>query len=118
KLKKTVNEKDRQIGIISRISVKKNRLTGKEWTVEVPIYWSIGIDDVGSCVDFLIEEKHWKKDGQGKIDAKEFEFVGTRNKLIDHIEHEGLEFDLRQLVAEAWKKIEDGCRVERKSRYT
>ena len=51
-----VNGTKRQIGINSRLSIKKNRLTGKEWTVEVPIYWSSGMDDIGSMVSFLVDE--------------------------------------------------------------
>lgn len=116
KLTKEVNGKPRQLGIISRVTIKKNRLTGKEWTVEIPIYHSTGIDDIGSCVDFLVSEKRWSRSGQ-KIDAKEFKFLGNRTKLIKHIEDNKLEFDLRDLVAEAWRKVEQACYIDRKNRY-
>ena len=56
---RTINGTKREIGMISRVKVSKNRLTGKEWTVDMPIYHSYGIDDIGACVDLLLREKHW-----------------------------------------------------------
>lgn len=109
-----VNGKPRQIGINAKIAIKKNRLTGKEWNVEVPIYWSSGIDDTGAMVDFLIEEKHWSK---GKLECPEFGFTGSRDKLIKHIEENNHERQLKVLVYEVWKGIEEKCHVHRKARY-
>lgn len=119
KLKKTVNGTDRQIGITSRISVKKNRLTGKEWSIDIPIYHSFGIDDVGSCVDFLVKEKRWSaaERGKGSIKATDFDFEGSRESIIKKIEDEDLEFDLKGIVAEVWQEIEAACQLDRKSRY-
>ncbi len=134
-LHKEVNGNKREIGIISHLKIRKNRLTGKNWNVDVPIYWSTGIDEVGSMVDFLIDEKHWNS-GQsdqpvsknpddkkkpdrksGKIIAPEFNFEGPRIKLIRHIEDNNLELDLRTTVAEVFQEIEDACVVHRKPRY-
>lgn len=120
KLKKTVHGKDRQVGIMSRLAIKKNRITGKEWSVQVPLYWSTGIDDVGSCVDFLTEEKQWPKNkDSGKIDGTgDFKGCeGCREQVIKFIEENDLEDDLRDLVADVWKSVEDACIVERKKRY-
>lgn len=116
KISKTVNGKKRQIGITCRIQTKKNRLTGKEWTVEMPIFHSFGIDDVGSCVDFLVEEKHWPC-SKGIIKADEFNFRGTRDKLIRFIEQEEAELDLRMITGEVWNEIEEACQLKRKRRY-
>ena len=115
-LKKSHKGIDRQIGIISKIRVRKNRLTGREVSVEVPIYHSYGIDDTGSCVDFLVKEKHWKKAGQS-ISAPEFDFKGTRTKLIELIEEEELEFDLRDIVSEVYSDIQEAIKLDRKKRY-
>jgi recombination protein RecA len=118
KLNKTVRDKQRQVGIITKIAVKKNRLSGKEWAVEVPIYHSYGIDDIGSCIDYLTSEKHWKKaESGGKITAADFNFEGTRDALIKKIETEGLEKDLRMAVAGVWADIEAACALKRKPRY-
>jgi len=119
KLKKTVHDKDRQVGIVSRLAIKKNRITGKEWSISIPVYWSTGLDDVGSMIDFLLDERIWKKDKSGQIDGSG-DFVGCegyREQVIKFIEDNDLEDDLRDLVADVWKSVEDACAVERKKRY-
>lgn len=115
-IKKRVNGKEHQIGVQCQVRVKKNRITGRDCKVTVPIYWSVGIDDVGGCVDYLIEEGHWKKT-KGGVAAPEFDFAGTRDELIALVEEGGLEKELRKTVTSVWKSIEVACRVERKKRY-
>lgn len=116
-LKKEVNGTKRSIGAVVKAATKKNRLTGKAWSVDVPLYWSHGLDDIGSCVDFLIAEKRWPAN-DGTINAKDFDLPRVRREvLIRTIEREGLEFDLRQLVAEVWKEIETACSIKRKNPY-
>jgi len=116
KLKDRVRGKDRQIGIRSQVQVKKNRQTGREVKVDMPIYFSVGIDDTESCIDYLIEEKHWSKFGS-KITAPEFDFSGKKETLIQKVEEEGLEGELRSAVTGVWNDIEESCRVKRKKRY-
>ena len=116
KLKVDVNGKKRTKGMKSQVKVLKNRMTGKDQCVVIPIYNSHGIDDTGSCVDFLIEEKRWKV-YKGNVKAPEFDFVGNREKLIRKIEKEELEGELRLLVAEVWNEIEAATVVNRKKRY-
>lgn len=116
KIKKTVRGQPRQLGITCQVAIKKNRLNGRERKVEIPIYHSFGIDDVGGCVDWLLEEKHWTGK-EGNVDAAEFNFAGKRDKLIELIEEQGKERDLRMLVADVWNEIEEACEVKRKRRY-
>lgn len=116
KLKKTVKGKERQLGITCEVKVKKNRLTGKERTIEIPIYHSLGIDDLGSCVDYLIEEKYWSKNG-ASIHAADFAFKGGRDKLIDWIEENHKEGELRELVGKLWQEIEQECEIKRRNKY-
>ena len=116
KITKTVRGKTIPIGIIAKLQVKKNRLTGVDRVVEVPIYYSVGFDDTGSCIDYLIEMKHWSQSGQ-TIHAKEFKFRGTRDKLIRRIEVRNLYFRLQNIVGGVWSEVEESCRVKRKSRY-
>lgn len=115
-LKKTVKKKPRQIGIITEIRVKKNRVTGKKRRVQVPIYHSYGVDDIGSCIDWLIAEGHWSKSGTN-VRASEFEFKGPREALIKKIEADGLERELQMTVASVWKQLDAECAVKRKPRY-
>lgn len=115
-VKKTVKGKPRQLGIISKIKVKKNRLTGKLREVEIPILWSYGIDDNRSMVRYLIEEGHWKEE-KGIIDAKEFKFKGSEDKLVAKLEQEGLVKELKALVGDVWNEVEKACEQEREPRY-
>lgn len=116
KLKKKVREKERQIGIICRVKIKKNRFTGRDVSVNIPIYWSHGIDNTGSLVDFLVEEGHWKV-VKGQINAVEFGAVANREDLIKEIEEDKHEKQLRSIVANVWRSIENELKVERKPRY-
>jgi RecA/RadA recombinase len=113
---KTVRKKKRQLGIYAKMKIEKNRITGRERDVIVPIYHSIGIDDIGSCIDFLVEEGHWKE-SKGTVRAPEFDFTGTCEQLVRRIEEEDDELQLRALVGRVWGEIEAACVVKRKSRY-
>lgn len=119
RLKKMVRGKDRQIGIVAKVAVKKNRLTGKECTVEVPIYSSHGMDDVGSCVDYLVSEGFWKKTKSGVVCVKGLgpEQSLKRDAIIKLVEEDGAEADLRELVGKVWAEIEEASAVKRKKRY-
>lgn len=105
-LTKEVKGKKRKIGTISRFKFMKNRFTGNKGMADVPIYRKFGLDDIGSCIDYLVEEKHWGKSGQ-TIDADDLEFEGTRKKLIQYIEENDLQDELRECVQDCWDTIEE-----------
>jgi len=118
-IKKLYKGKDRKVGANIKVNVVKSRLTGKEGDVTVPIYYSFGIDNTGSCVDWLIEEGVWKKTKSGVIEATG---IGPtlslkREKLIRHIEENDLCSDLNELVEQEWNEVEKAIAIERKSRY-
>ena len=116
-IKKTVRKKQRQVGVLIRARVKKNHLTGKLGSVDIPIYWSYGIDNTGSMIDYLVSEGHWtKKKGVG-IEAPEFEFTGSRDDLVRHVEENELDRDLKEITAEVWHEIEEAMSLGRKPRY-
>lgn len=110
------NNKDRQQGIKSIVKIKKNRIAGRDRSVLVPIYHSHGIDDLGGCVDYLIDEGHWRV-SNGVINAKEFDVQLKREKLIAHIELEEEERALRKIVSDVWDTIESAVSIKRKNRY-
>lgn len=116
-IKKTVRGQPRKIGSIVQAKIKKNRDTGREWAVNLHHYPSIGFDDVGSCVAFLIDEGYWKKRSDGKIEALEFKLVGTPEKVAAWIDSEGKGVALRILTARLWNEIDAACAVKRKPRY-
>lgn len=115
-IRKHVLGKDRQIGTLCEIRTKKNRIQGKDRSVIVPILWSMGIDDTGACVDYLVEEGRWHKK-KGMIEAPDLDFEGSREKLIRHIEKQDLVRDVREYVTDLWEEIEQACEVHRKPRY-
>jgi RecA/RadA recombinase len=104
-------------GHLCRFRVKKNRVKGKDRSVYVPIYDSYGVDDIGSCVDYLIKQNHWKTKKQSIV-ASEFDVTYSRDKLINYIIKEELEKDLQEIVGDVWKDIEDAIAIHRpKRRY-
>lgn len=117
-LTKTVGGKKRQLGIRCKVDVKRSRFTGRKRSVEVPIYHSTGIDDVGSCVDYLVDEGYWKT----KVNVIEVTGIGpvwnaAREQVIGQIEGDELEEDLRELVGMVWGDVEKACEMKRKRRY-
>jgi recombination protein RecA len=115
KIKKDVNGKKREQGICSQVRIKKNRLTGRDRAVEIPIYHSHGIDDVGHCVSYLVDEGIWKKT-KGII-TTDIGLEGKEEDIIQAIETENKEQLLQDSVAKTWATIEEASAVLRKPRY-
>lgn len=112
---KTVKGKPVKIGIISEILVKKNKLTGKRREVVVPIYYDYGIDDIGSCVDYLISMGTWKKSGT-KINTPFG--LHTREKVISTIEGDEKKIaKLKSIVQSTWDSFENSIKTNRKPRF-
>ena len=111
---KKLNEK---IGSNSKIQVSKNKLTFKHRTIEIPVYDNFGIDDIGSCIDYLVTEKIWDKPTKQTIVAEHFGWEGKRETIIKRIERTAKESELQQLVGRTWGNKEDSLKVDRKRRY-
>lgn len=112
---KTVLGKSRKVGTHVKASVRKSRHTGKHSEVEIDIFPSHGIDDVGDCVDYLIDEDVLPKKGEGKFAA--FGTIGGRDKIIKVILRDGLENDLKTMCTERWAEVQAASAVVRKNRY-
>jgi RecA/RadA recombinase len=103
-------------GVNTRCSMDKNSVTGKLRDIEFDIYYDMGIDDIGSMVSFLLEQKHWKSGSW--IDANDLGMrENGKDKLIRAIEDMGLEQKLKRIVQVIWNKREDKLQLGRKSRY-
>ncbi len=109
---------ERAIGKVTRVSIKKNHINGWEGDyVTVPHYRSTGFDDLGGCVDFLVEEKVWTESAK-KINTKGFVPNSMkREALVAYIENKGLEKKLKLLVRDTWNEIEEKSSIKRKKRY-
>jgi hypothetical protein len=111
----TLKSKDRKIGTNVKAEVIKNKLTGKEREAEFKIYYDYGIDDVSACVDFLCKE-HWPKVKAQSWKAEELGVEGSKATIIDFIEQENAEKEMRELVGRAWNKIEESLRLDNRKR--
>lgn len=114
--------KDRIIGADCITKCTKNKLTGKIREVYFPIYYSYGIDDIGSIIDFLVAEEHWTSERAGKntpaiITAKELRLTKTRTQLIEYIEDMHCENQLEALAEKVWREIEESIKLDRRPRY-
>ena len=114
-----------KVGQLSRVHIRKNRQTGGDHTIEVPMYrkGGSGIDDLGGMINFLVHWKRWSKEGEprnpdeGKIDAPELDFVGTKDNLIRMILDRDKGHVLREVVGNVWQEVEEASKVERERRY-
>lgn len=96
------------VGHHVQAKITKNRLTGKKRTVDFKVYDGYGVDDIGSNIDYMIAEGSWTKSGQ-KINPRGLgdEEPRSEEKLIEYIEDNNLEEDLRMLVGETWRANEN-----------
>lgn len=108
----------KSIGSRVLIKITKNKITGKRRAIQLSLYDGYGIDDVGSCVNFLVEEKFWPVIGPGKVHAPDFSYKSSETKLVRLIERHNQENQLRQCVQRSWNAIEDALKIDRKRRYT
>jgi len=117
---KRIRKRNIQIGINCKVKISKNKLTGKIREVEFPIYYDYGIDDIGSCISWMVSEGFWKMKGR-TIDAAYLDFQGTMEKLIKEVESNDLEQNLlprlRGCIGHHWRKREESLKLNRRSKY-
>lgn len=125
-IRKEVRGKLREVGSTCIVTVRKNRVTGKvgkERSATIPIYLGLGIDDVGSIVDFLIDEQYFTLK---RVDEKkrkiwkvpDLDLAGTRNAIVRFIDENDAHEVFQDMASKVWKEIEDECMtVNRKNRY-
>ena len=120
KIKKVVVGREQVIGVQCKVKVRKNRITGRERDVTIPIHFDTGIDDIGSMVDYLVYWKFWPKSDGGLINASaDFDGVKKRREdLIAWLEANNLRDDLEDVVEAAWGDVERRLKVERVCKYT
>jgi RecA/RadA recombinase len=116
KITKEVNGKPRVIGVHSTCKIEKNRINGKDRKISLIFVPGVGIDSLGTTVDYLLEEKHWVTSG-GRINCPLFEKTYYREELIGKIEDEGREDEVYQEMQACWDGIEEACRINRKPRF-
>lgn len=108
--------KGRIIGNNVLAKVEKAKLTGKVREAKFAIFHDLGVDDIRSCIDFLVYFEMWKKSKQ-TINAEHFKIKGTMATIISAIEKRNLEPKLKKLVGRLWHQIEDEIKLNRKKKY-
>lgn len=124
KIVRRIKGADRTVGHYLKVKFQKNRISGNDdFSVMLPFHRAHGFDEIGSLVDYCVEEGRWEATGKEGADSKkiitapDFSFSGSREDLIQKIETDGLETELRLIVSEVWREIEAACAVVRKPRY-
>lgn len=117
KINKTVRKKNHQIGNSTKLKIDKNKYTGKQRQAIFDTYYDYGVDDIGSMVDWLLDNGVWSKGKSIHTDGLSSEFSGGRASIIEHVEEQSLEDELKEIVAENWAQIEESLRLGRKSRF-
>jgi hypothetical protein len=125
-IKRTVLGKSRVVGSFIQVDVRKNRVTGLDTKVVLPFMPKTGFDETGACVDYLCDEKHWKREGReedrtaGKITAPEFGIKEMpREKLVQYIEESDARVrKLTALTQFVFRKIDEATTLVRRRRYS
>lgn len=108
--------KERRTGIVAQVHVKKNRQTGRDRQVEIPLYYASGLADVDGNIRYLIQEGYWSET-KGVVDAQEFDQKCSREELVKFVEDNDAEDMLAALVEQVWNDIDGKTAVIRKSKY-
>lgn len=113
----------RVLGAEVRARVTKNRETGKVRDAEFPVYVSYGVDDIVSCIDFMVDAKKWATTKHGNHGTFyhvpgicEEEGLPLK-QLIATIEGDKLMADIREMVGAAWTAIEEEIVVKRQPKF-
>ena len=115
---KDVKGKRHNVGIYCELTVKKNRITGKKGKITIPIYHSYGMDDIGSCIKYLVEAGHWKGNKlETRVIAPEFDYTGSVQELAKWIEENNKQQKLKNIASAVYKAIEESLAIKRKPRY-
>jgi len=115
-LPKEVKKQKRKIGNKIIAKVTKNKITGKLRDIEFDIFYDYGVDDLSSCIDFLVSTDHWKKQGT-KIIAHELDLLLSKNALIEKIEEKNEQNQISKIVEKVWLEVEESLRLNRNRRF-
>jgi hypothetical protein len=117
-IKKAYKDNDYPIGVRIQAHVTKNRISGVDRTIEFPLYYTYGIDDIGANIDYLCSHSYWKL-VKGIITLDDFGgFKGRKDELIAKVEKENLEEQIKTIVNRIWKEIEEAVSIDRQPRYS
>jgi len=110
---------DRTYSTDVQAKITKNKLTGRHGIAHFPILFDYGVDNLSSCIYFLLNEKHWTGN-KTSIDTKGWHPDGkvSFQKLVAYIEDNNQEHALALECKRAYDAvIEKMSPTHRKRRY-
>lgn len=116
-LTRTVDKKERQYGQVTRVDIKKNRITGIKSPIEFPILLGLGISDCDACLDWLCSEGKIIKPARSN-GLYEFPKLGlklNRDALIANMEDNFEPY--KEEMKETWYSILKTITPTRKRKY-
>ncbi len=118
-ISKTVRGQKLKVGHQCIIKSQKNRTTGFEREIEVPLLTGYGCDSVGAQLQWLLEWKFVEKvDSKIKMEFKRGgEVTLSMDKMIAHIENNNLEGALAKYTERCWGEVDAAAKPTRKSRW-
>lgn len=122
-------EKEGRRTYITNVQAKisKNKITGRQGEAFFQILFDYGVDNIASCIKFLMEEGNWTGT-KGSINTKGFCPLEEKTKtkktigvsyinLVGYIEEKDLENDLALLCQETYDDIMESLKPNRKRKY-
>lgn len=123
-IKKSVRGIDRTIGRYIGFKIRKCRTNGgRTFSFDIPMLYDYGYDNVWSMIEWLAKEQIIEKDGTIGKSSTTYKFVepfekeGKMETLIQYIEENCLEEQLKKYVEKHWLAIQEELKPVRKSRY-
>lgn len=114
-----IEKKDRAIGVVVKAKTTKLKAPRpfREWTFS--LIFDYGLDNTGSNIDYLYDLRG--KRGELLKDAKAIQWDElepmTRDELVQYIEDNKLQKELRNRVIEKWEAVETSIQTTRKNKY-
>lgn len=112
-------EKKGKRTFITNVQAKltKNKLTGRHGEAYFPILFDYGVDNITSCINFLMDEGDWTGTKKA-INTKGFTSDKiSRNNLIELIEHDNLEDKLYRVCQTTYDNVIESLKPNRKKKY-
>jgi len=117
KIIKEINGTKTPIGDTITVKVNKNRVNGLRLSMEEDFYPTVGIDNTGTSLNWLVENGYvTATSGRYKMPFYPDKSY-TREQLIAKIEAENKEKDLRELLESGYSDYMSQITVHRKSKY-
>ena len=119
KLQKTVLGLQRDIGILTRVRVSKNHVTGAHADFSVPFYYGYGIDDYRCSIQWMVDNGMWKIE-KGNLHVGKYAFglatcdrdlAAFSNTLRTSGPKHPLVLEFQSAIQQGWDLIEKETRA-------